>query len=276
MLEHEAHGDGRSIVFVHGLTLDRALLREASEPVFAGRTGWRRLYLDLPGHGGAPVGDTLPSADGLLEALHRFVAEVAGPSPLLVGHAYGAYLVQGLVSVGPAPGGIFLACPVVEPDLLARRLPPQRIAVRAADLDFASDAERVLFEGEVAVQTPALLDAFRRVVAPAHAAADREFIAEVRKRYALSVLARSAALRFPGVTALACGRDDYWAGFVDAANLAMIYPRAALTVVPDCGTMLPLEVGDRYRALLSDWLDRVEAAPPPLPADVDVARAGLG
>lgn len=269
-LDYEVHGEGRALVFVHGLTLDRALLREAVEPVFqtreagdarAARVGWRRVYLDLPGHGASPAegAGALASADGLIGLLGAFVAEIGGERPLVVGHAYGGYLAQGLVAAGPELGGLFLVCPVVEPDFAARRLPPQRHAVTDPALEFTGDDERQLFDGEAAVHTAAVLEAFRRIVAPAHLATDRDFVAAVRSRYASSLPLRSAARGLGAPAALVCGRDDYWAGFLDAAELAAALPRSSLAVVPDCGTLLPLEAPARLAAELLDWLARCAA-----------------
>src|SRR5262249_43778275 len=146
MLAHEIRGDGRTLVFVHGLTLDRRVLVEAFEPAFAECTGFRRIYLDLPGHGESPAGSTAPSAEGLLEALQEPLTAVAGPQPLLVAHAYGAYLAQGLLALGGDVGGLFLVAPVVEPDLGARRMQPQRYALVEDGLDYASDEESSAFE----------------------------------------------------------------------------------------------------------------------------------
>jgi pimeloyl-ACP methyl ester carboxylesterase len=161
--------------------------------------------------------------------------------------------------VGAGLGGLLLVCPVVEPDLAVRRPAPQRYAVRTADLTFESDEERSTFDGEVAVHTKEVLDAFRRHAAPAHAATDRAFLSGVRSRYALSLLLRTAAKGLAVPTAVVCARDDAWSGFLDAAELAAAIPRSALTVVPDTGPLLPLEAPARLRALATDWLDRVEA-----------------
>jgi len=257
-LDCEILGEGRSVVFLHGLALDRALLREAVEPAFADKSGWRRIYLDLPGHGRSTTSAVTPSADGLIGALRLFVAEVAGDGACLAGHAYGGYLAQGLVASDVGLGGLFLVCPVVEPDLAARRLPPQRFAARDESLVFADDDERAVFDGEVTLQTPAALDGFRKLVAPAHAATDRAFLAEVRARYVSSLPLRTAARGFDKPAALLCGRNDHWVGFLDAAELAAAYPRASLTVVPDCGQLLPLENPAALRGAFVDWLDRLQ------------------
>lgn len=259
-LDYEIIGEGRSLVFLHGLALDRELLRDALEPVFAERPGWRRIYLDLPGHGRSTTAAVTPSADGLIGALRLFVAEVAGDGACLAAHAYGGYLAQGLAASEVGLGGLFLVCPVVEPDLAARRVPPQRFAARDETLAFTDDDERAVFDGEVTLQNATVLEGFRRLVAPAHATTDRAFLAEVRAHYVSSLPLRTAARGFARPTALVCGRDDHWVGFLDAAELAAAFPHASLAVVPDCGQLLPLESPAALRTAFVDWLDRVEKA----------------
>jgi pimeloyl-ACP methyl ester carboxylesterase len=51
-IDYEVRGEGRTLVLLHGLTGDRRVLLEACEPVLSATPGWRRIYLDLPGHGG--------------------------------------------------------------------------------------------------------------------------------------------------------------------------------------------------------------------------------
>ncbi len=45
----------RPIVLIHGFTLDHRLMSGCMEPIFQNRTGWRRIYLDLPFAGDGKV-----------------------------------------------------------------------------------------------------------------------------------------------------------------------------------------------------------------------------
>jgi pimeloyl-ACP methyl ester carboxylesterase len=182
---------------------------------------------------------------------------VAGPRPAIVAHSYGAYLAQGLVTSGPTPAGLFLACPVVEPDVAARRLPPQRFGVVEEGLEFVDEDEHQAFDGEACIYTRAQLETFRRVVQPAHRAVNRRFIEEVRSHYVLSLPVRSALRGYLGPVTLVCGRDDHWCGYEDAVAVVRVVERAELAVLPDCGPLLPLEAPDRFRALLVEWLKRL-------------------
>jgi pimeloyl-ACP methyl ester carboxylesterase len=244
-MDYETRGDGPPILFLHGLAGDRAILASACEPAFADAPGWRRIYVDLPGHGRSPAGSPGAGADALLALLAAFAREHA-PGAAVVGHAYGGYLTLGLLGQLGDVAGALLVCPVVEPDLPLRRLPPQRVVATEPDLAFADDTERDMFYGAAVVQTGAALLAYRRLVHPAFVAADRTFVASMRARYAFSVPWAAGVAAFDRPLEVVCGRDDFWAGYEDAVRLLRLAARAELTVVGECGPLLPIERPARF------------------------------
>jgi len=258
-IDHEARGDegGRPLVFLHGLTTDRRLSIEAFEPAFEGRSGWRRIYLDLPGHGASTANLVGASADGLVACLAALAREVGGPRPALVAHSYGAYLALGLARALDAVDGLFLVNPIVEPDVGRRVVPQQRFAVIEEGLTFTDDEERLTFDAEVAVHTRPTLETFRRVIDPAHRATNRIFVQFVRNQYALSMPWSGALSGLDRPVSVVCGRDDYWAGYVDALDLLKLAPRCRYTVLPGCGHLLPIEAGPTLRTLFGAWLDEL-------------------
>ena len=48
------------------------------EPAFGSRTGWRRFYPDLPGHGKSPGAKRIRDMDDYLDVVLEFIDEVAG------------------------------------------------------------------------------------------------------------------------------------------------------------------------------------------------------
>ena len=48
---YEESSTGRPLLFLHGFSLDHRHIANNMEPLFADRSGWRRLYPDLPGMG---------------------------------------------------------------------------------------------------------------------------------------------------------------------------------------------------------------------------------
>jgi pimeloyl-ACP methyl ester carboxylesterase len=257
IVDVEERGEGRPILFVHGLTFDRRMLLEASEPIFDHARA-RRLYADLPGHGASPGDARAASAEGLVEALAGLVdAACAGTPPVVVGHSYGGYLALGLATVRPV-AGLVLVTPVVEPDLARRVVPPRRVAELEPELGYSPGApERAMFEEIAVVQSSAVLTAYQRLVHAASERTDRAFLEQVRRRYVLPgpVLAQLAE-RAPRTLVL-CGRDDHWVGYEDALVLVRALPCAELVVLPGCGQLMPIEAGERYRALVGEFFARL-------------------
>jgi pimeloyl-ACP methyl ester carboxylesterase len=258
-------------ILLHGLTVDRRILVEAFDAPLAA-AGVRRLYVDLPGHGQSVVGGggdaSAASADAfvaLLAALARqelASAERPGEleAPLVIGYSYGGYLATALVRELGGARGLFLCCPVVEPDFARRRQPPKRVAVREEPLPlpFSGDVREAEAFVEVAVQqTARVLAAFQRVVHPANIAVDAAVVASVRRHYALSRPLGDALMHLDVPATIVCGRDDHWAGWEDATTLVRQLPRAAFAVLPDCGHLLPIEQPESLRALVDDWLRRL-------------------
>jgi pimeloyl-ACP methyl ester carboxylesterase len=250
-LSVDTHGEGRPVLFVHGLTFDHALLKDASEPLFE-HTRARRLYVDLPGHGATASDPAITSAEGLVEVLARFVDTACTEPPIVVGHSYGAYLALGLASVRTL-AGVLCVTPVIEPDVSKRRVPERRV-VRAEGLAFGD--EQATFEQIAVLQTAPILAAYQRLVHPASERTDRAALDAIRTRYVLPwpVVGAIARREVPLPVHLLCGRDDHWVGYEDALTVVRALPKAELEIVSDCGQLLPLEAGERYRAALARML----------------------
>ena len=63
---------------------------------------------------------------------------------------------------------------------------------------------------------------------------------------------------YDGPTLVVAGRLDSTVGYAAAADLVDDYPHATLAVVDDAGHALPHEQPDLLRALVAEWLARVE------------------
>ena len=72
------------------------------EPVFNGTTGWRRIYLDLPGRGGSPSAFPVVSAGDLLALILHFVDAVIGQGRLsVIGASYGGLFARAIAHQTP-------------------------------------------------------------------------------------------------------------------------------------------------------------------------------
>jgi len=83
-IAYEVRGEGRPILLIHGWSADRRYLLADLEPVFAGRPGWLRIYIDLPGHGATPAPDWLSTQDQMLSVVRDFIDAVVPQGPLAI------------------------------------------------------------------------------------------------------------------------------------------------------------------------------------------------
>ena len=240
------HGTGRPVVVLHGAGVDHRETQACFEPVFDGQAGLRRIYPDLPGMGRTIAPETMRSADDVVDALLDFADEVTGGTAyLLVGHSAGAYYAQAMAARRPAQvAGLALVCPLLSG---SRDIPEHRVVVGSGEL--GDDDFRSYF----VIQTAEMLERYERYVAGAHV--DQAAAERIGERWALT---RNHSPAYAGPTSIVAGRLDSTVGYAAAADLVGHYPHASLAVVDDAGHALPHEQPELLRALLTEWLARVE------------------
>lgn len=241
------HGAGRPVLVLHGAGVDHRETEACFEPVFAGVAGFRRIYPDLPGMG-RTAADGLSSAEDVLDTLRDFAREVTGGTAyLLIGHSAGAYFAQAMAAREPAQvAGLALVCPLL-PDV--HDVPEHRIVVGSGEI--GDDDFRSYF----VIQTKEMLERYERHVAPAVALVDQAAMERIGERWEL---ARDDGPAYSGPTLVVAGRLDSTVGYAAAADLVDHYPHASLAVVEDAGHALPHELPALLRALVVEWLTRVE------------------
>jgi len=246
-MHYVAHGTGRPVLVLHGAGVDHRETEACFEPAFHDTGGLRRIYPDLPGMGLTSAG-ALRSGDDVLDALLAFGDEVSGGGDyLLVGHSLGGYYAQAMAARRPAQvAGLALVCPFL-PGM--RDVPEHRVVRGSGDLGDE------VFRGYFVVQSAEMLDRYQRYVAPSAALVDQAAAERIGERWELTP---SAAAAYDGPVAIIAGRLDSTVGYAAAADLLDDYPHASLAVVDDAGHALPHEQPELLRALLRDWLSRVE------------------
>lgn len=263
-IDYEAHGEGRPILFLHGWTMNRRLEIADYEPIFTSRSGWRRIYPDLPGMG-VSVAHDIRCQDDMLAALLTFIDKVLpGERFVLAGTSLGGYLARGIaVRLRERVDGLMLRVPCIVPDTGKRTLPRAEPLVRnEALLDALDPAERAAL-GDVLVQAPGYLEALRAkvhgLVAPAIAAC-APFVPEMRldpKRYAFSFDLAAAEKSFAKPVLIVAGRQDTTVGYRDAWEILESYPRATFAVLDRADHVWPVESPALLAALVDDWLERI-------------------
>ena len=249
-LHYAEHGAGRPVLVLHGAGVDHREPEACFEPVFGGVAGFRRIYPDLPGMGRTVAPDGLRSADDVLDTLLDFTDEVTGGAAhLLVGHSAGGYYAQAMAARVPGQvAGLALVCPLLPG---VRDIPAHRVVVGSGEI--GDDDFRSYF----VVQSPEMLERYERYVAPAAALVDQAALERIGERWELAPDQRPS---YTGPTLIVAGRLDSTVGYAAAADLADHHPHATLAVVDDAGHALPHEQPELLRALVVEWLTRVERA----------------
>jgi pimeloyl-ACP methyl ester carboxylesterase len=248
VVHYVEHGTGRDVLILHGAGVDHREAEACFEPALDGAVGLRRIYPDLPGMGRTIAPETLRSADDVLDTLLKFTDEAVGATGhLLIGHSAGAYYAQAMAARRPAQvAGLALICPLL-PGL--RDVPEHRVVNGSGEI--GDD----IFQSYFVIHTPEMLARYERYVAPAAALVDQAALTRIGERWALTPDHGPA---YAGPTLVVAGRLDSTVGYAAATDLIDHYPHTSLAVVDDAGHALPHEQPELLRALLAEWLARVE------------------
>jgi pimeloyl-ACP methyl ester carboxylesterase len=257
-IHYEVLGEGRPHLMLHGWPVDHSHVQYAMEPLFADRTGWRRIYPDLPGMGDTPSSPTIASQADLVEIVIEFIRAVApGERFVVTGVSYGGYLARWLTHRYAADmDGFFAWAPAFRQGDSAT-VPPAQVLVPNPDL-VASLAEDELMWAEAnTVHSSTTLEEFRALIKPALAKADHAFLDRIAEG---PVPADPPAMKepFPAPSLILTGRQDSWCGYVDSWEVLEDYPRATFAVLDRAAHGLNGEQPTLFRVLVSEWLDRVE------------------
>jgi pimeloyl-ACP methyl ester carboxylesterase len=256
----EELGAGPPILMIHGWQGDRRYMQADLEPVFAEDGGWRRIYLDLPGHGQTSAPEWLASQAQVVSVLRGFVDAVLGDEPFAVaGNSYGGYLALALVR---AMSERLRGAALLVPDLPAadgsRDVPPHRTVVQAPGaFDDLEPDEEWIPDRLVEQRRDAVLE-IRRHDMPSIRAADQRFLTRLNADYLLpQELARPGA-PFERPSLLLTGRQDAMVGYAAAFRLLDEFPRATYATLDLAGHWLGrVERPEPFHALVRDWLDRM-------------------
>lgn len=234
---YESFGAGRPVFFLPSWGGDAGEGRDLHEPLFEQRPGWRRIYVDPPGTGKAPAVPSITDQDGMLQAIAELIDELAGDEPFaLAGTSIGALHARGIVRRDPSRVlGLLLRAPGIVIDRARRTVPSAETLVPSPERDRQ-----------------------HRYYDEAEARADLDFLGRIQRDVATYGLREDPVVRFERPTLVVTGRQDTIAGYADAWSILDDYPRATFAVLDQEDHFLPGPGRTVYRALVLDWLDRVE------------------
>ncbi|QBD76392.1 alpha/beta hydrolase [Ktedonosporobacter rubrisoli] len=261
---YEAYGEGQPIILLHGFNCDHRMMTNSMEqPIFARRTGWRRIYLDLPGMGQTPGKEHIRGSDDMLDVVIDFIDTlIPGQRFLLVGESYGGYLARGVLQRKfEQVDGMALICPGIIANPTRRDVSPQSIIVRnPALLASLEEEDADEFASMAVVQDRYNWERFRDELLTPSRIADEAFLKKFREQYDYTFEVDRLPEPFTKPVVMLLGRQDHIVGYRDAWRILENYPRATFAVLDRAGHNAHIEQPELFNALISEWLERVGEA----------------
>lgn len=255
-IAHTTYGDGVPVVMIHGYTVDHRVLIPF-ESAFANRPGFRRIYLDLPGHGDSPRLAGQTSAVTLTEAVIEWIADAVGDQPFaVIGQSFGGQVARAVTArFGLQVLGSALLVPVVQWG--AARTVPTETIVRQDDAFLAtlSSDERDLFALVATHLDQPGWRRFAEYLLPGWHAHDRDAAAELEANFLLPYQPEHETAPHRGPHLLVTGRQDALVGWQDQLALLQRYPHMTAAVVDGAGHNPQIETPEIVRDLVGRWLD---------------------
>jgi pimeloyl-ACP methyl ester carboxylesterase len=255
----EERGNGYPLVILHGGRLDHRHMLDALEPVFEAVTGWRRLYVDLPGCGQSKASGAVGSQDDVLDLLLQAIDAVLNDQRFaIIGESRGSYHARGIVHNRPAQvGGMMLIGAGGMADTSKDRLPEHVTLVRDDTLRNGLSNDELARLDRLVVQRADISDRIRRTKIPANEAADMELEGRILERFLFSFDLKKPDNLFDKPSLIVAGRQDAIAGYWDMIDALELYPRATLAILDRAGHSLSWEQPMLFAALTQEWLTRV-------------------
>jgi len=249
-IHYVEHGDGVPLVALHGAGVDHRDIEVAIEGALP-KTGYRRIYVDLPGMGRSTA-DGLTCNDDVVTVLVDFIVHVGGGPVMLLGHSYGGYLARGVAARRPdLVRGLALVCPVAEQ---SHDVPDHDVVRQDGDAyDELEPVQRKRFDDYFVVRTAANARRFRDHTWPGITLVDEEALGRIVAGWNLDL----GSGTYSGPTLIVTGRRDSVVGYADATRLVERYPHATLAVIDDTGHALIHEQPGLLSALVGDWLAKM-------------------
>ena len=259
MLNHVVIGKGRHVLVFHGGKRDHRHMVDAIEPVFQGIDGWKRIYIDLPGHGQSAADESYRTQDDVLAAVTEFAAtQFPEQTFALIGESRGSYIAQGLAYLRPELiDGLLLIVPGGNIATSSEKLPEHQTIVSDKELRSELAGDELGRFDRLVVQNRSIVEKIRRTKLPAISMHDSGLEDRIAAAFAFSFDLRSSNAVFDKPSLIISGRQDAIAGYSDAIDSLPTYPRATYALLDTAGHSLAWERPELFKALARDWLQRL-------------------
>lgn len=249
-LHVQTFGEGTPIVFLHGFWVDSDIMKGFLEPIFEANAGWKRIYIDIPGHGSSDYPNGIHSSDEILEIIMKGIHQLVQDQPFLIGGlSYGGYLARGITYKLPEQvKGMLLLCPMIKAK--DRELPEHQVLVHTLSKSVPEG-----FKELAVVQTDRVWERYQLEVVPGV----KRFSNLSEEDFLLQGFSFEAELHrspYSGPTLIIVGRQDSIVGFRDAWIWMESCPHASFVVLDHAGHLVEIEQETIVTPLVQEWLHR--------------------
>ena len=254
IIDYEVIGDGIPVLIIHGWGISRITMKGAFEPIFAGLTGYKRYYIDLPGMGSSEHGD-VKNSDDILALLHGFALDVISEPFIIIGQSYGGLLTRGFVNKYPELiKKIILLVPCIIPGVRQGRVEPHRVVEQDEELlSSLTQDERDSFTLMNVVLTREVWERYERYLMPALASADWDFLNNVLEgSFSFDPDDLKEPCTIPCL--IIAAKQDTEVGYKDQFDLMEKYTNATYCAVEKAGHNLQIEQPEIFESLVLKWL----------------------
>ncbi|MFD1738938.1 alpha/beta fold hydrolase [Bacillus salitolerans] len=260
-IHYEIYGEGKPLFIFHAMGTDHRSMKAWIEPVFQQeKSDWKRIYVDIPGHGGSNQVVDIKNNDEMLDILLELIDVLVHDQPFsLVGMSFGGYLAQGIMHKRiNQVEGICLLAPALHTG--ARSTSSKKMMETNEEVLNKLDQEIVTAIHTLLVyQTKENIQLFLEEVQPGRLLANRKFLTSEWKTkgyfFSFEPFAHMSEIDKPALLVL--GKNDSIVGFEDHMKLAGKFQHVSYAVLDRAGHLLQIEARNRLIHLFMNWLERI-------------------
>ena len=244
-INYEIRGTGKPILFFSGFATDMSIMAAGYEPIFKGKEGWKRIYIDHPGVGKTKGAYWIRSSDDILEIMLSFIeCLIPEENFLIIGHSFGAYLARGVLKKKfNLIDGILLTCPVIEPQREKRDIDENIEDIKFFDEKIEKRInERLQDEMYESIKNT-----------------DHDFLEGLRNHgISFSFEIDELERPFEKPALILAGKQDQIVGYRDTIKIIKNYSRSTFCIIDKGGHNIHIEQEQLFKVLVEEWLSRVD------------------
>lgn len=253
-IKYETFGTGTTILFIHGLFLDRVSTREFFEKNSSIKQ-FKRIYIDLPGMGDS-IPNAIASSDAIFNKITRLIDHIIEDNPFIVyGHSYGGYLAQAIAhQYQNQVRAVLVTCPVVIANSEKRVVAAHKNKVIeklmvTSNSDFIEDFKQM----NVIIDQDSWLS-YQKLFLSGIKKADIEFLKKLQRNgYTLSFEDQLTHFGPDTQVTFLLGRFDHVVGYKQQVELISKNEKGDIVVVDDAGHNLMIDQPD----IVNFYFDRL-------------------